>query len=106
MYLSEHRPAHLDDLRRPAAEIVDLVAPFLQATGEQQEYGTVIRRSATHLQGLIDDLIVEAGAGSPLGGIKPEPVWLKPGQVMHLGIEGLGEQQQTVHAWDAALIDG
>lgn len=62
------------DLRRPAAEIVDLVAPFLQATGEQQEYGTVIRRSATHLQGLIDDLIVEAGAGSPLGGIKPEPV--------------------------------
>jgi signal transduction histidine kinase len=62
------------DLRRPAAEIVDLVAPFLQATGKQQEYGTVIRRSATHLQGLIDDLIVEAGAGSPLGGIKPEPV--------------------------------
>ena len=24
---------------------------------------------------------------------------------MRLGIEGLGEQQQTVHAWDPALID-
>src|SRR5487761_1875693 len=33
--------------------------------------------------------------GTPPGvgmGIKPEPVWLKPNQTMHLGIEGLGEQ--------------
>lgn len=69
------------DLLQPAAEIVELVAPLLQAGGKQQEYGAVIRRSATHLQGLIDDLIVEAGAGSPLGGIKPERVeildWLE-----------------------------
>ena len=40
--------------------------------------------------------------GTPPGvgmGIKPEPVFLKPGQVMTLGIEGLGEQrQQTVEA--------
>ena len=62
------------DLRRPAAEIVDLVAPLLQMGGKQQECGAVIRRSATHLQGLVDDLIVEAGAGCPLGGVKPEPV--------------------------------
>jgi 2-keto-4-pentenoate hydratase/2-oxohepta-3-ene-1,7-dioic acid hydratase in catechol pathway len=38
-------------------------------------------------------------------GVKPNPVFLKPGDVMRLGIEGLGEQQQTVHAWDQALID-
>lgn len=42
--------------------------------------------------------------GTPPGvgmGIKPEPVFLKPGQVMTLGIEGLGEQrQQTVEARD------
>ena len=47
--------------------------------------------------------------GTPPGvgmGIKPNPVYLKPGDVMRLGIEGLGEQQQTVHAWNAALIDG
>ena len=47
--------------------------------------------------------------GTPPGvgmGVKPNPVFLKPGDVMRLGIEGLGEQQQTVHAWDPALIDG
>jgi len=35
--------------------------------------------------------------GTPPGvgmGIKPEPIWLKPNQTMHLGIEGLGEQTQ------------
>lgn len=42
--------------------------------------------------------------GTPPGvgmGIKPEPVFLKPGQIMTLGIEGLGEQRQhTVEARD------
>jgi ureidoglycolate lyase len=40
--------------------------------------------------------------GTPPGvgmGQKPNPVWLKPGQVMRLGIEGLGEQQQTTYAY-------
>ncbi|WP_296082954.1 fumarylacetoacetate hydrolase family protein [uncultured Agrobacterium sp.] len=44
--------------------------------------------------------------GTPPGvgmGIKPDPVFLKTGQVMTLGIEGLGEQrQQTVEARDCA----
>lgn len=62
------------DLLRPATEIVQLVAPFEHVGGEQGEYGSVIRRSAIHLQGLIDDLIVEAGADNPLGGIRPESV--------------------------------
>ncbi|MBK1794919.1 fumarylacetoacetate hydrolase family protein [Devosia sp. WQ 349] len=42
--------------------------------------------------------------GTPPGvgmGIKPEPVWLKPGNVMHLGIDGLGEQRQNVKAYTA-----
>lgn len=42
--------------------------------------------------------------GTPPGvgmGIKPEPVWLKPGNVMRLGIEGLGEQTQNVRAYGA-----
>jgi ureidoglycolate lyase len=41
--------------------------------------------------------------GTPPGvgmGIKPEPVWLKPGNVMRLGIEGLGEQRQNVKAYE------
>ncbi len=40
--------------------------------------------------------------GTPPGvgmGQKPNPIWLKPGQVMRLGIEGLGEQQQRTHAY-------
>ena len=40
--------------------------------------------------------------GTPPGvglGIKPEPVFLKPGDVMTLGIRGLGEQKQKVVAW-------
>jgi 2-keto-4-pentenoate hydratase/2-oxohepta-3-ene-1,7-dioic acid hydratase in catechol pathway len=47
--------------------------------------------------------------GTPPGvgmGVKPNAVFLKPGDVMRLGIEKLGEQRQTVHAWDPALIDG
>ena len=42
--------------------------------------------------------------GTPPGvgmGIKPEPVWLKPGNVMHLGVEGLGEQTQRTVAYSA-----
>jgi 2-keto-4-pentenoate hydratase/2-oxohepta-3-ene-1,7-dioic acid hydratase in catechol pathway len=46
--------------------------------------------------------------GTPPGvgmGVKPKPVFLKPGDVMTLGIEKLGEQRQQVFAWDPALID-
>jgi 2-keto-4-pentenoate hydratase/2-oxohepta-3-ene-1,7-dioic acid hydratase in catechol pathway len=44
--------------------------------------------------------------GTPPGvglGQKP-PVYLKAGDVVRLGIEGLGEQQQSVHAWSADLL--
>jgi 2-keto-4-pentenoate hydratase/2-oxohepta-3-ene-1,7-dioic acid hydratase in catechol pathway len=37
--------------------------------------------------------------GTPPGvgmGMKPEPVYLKPGDVMELEISGLGKQRQTV----------
>jgi 2,4-didehydro-3-deoxy-L-rhamnonate hydrolase len=46
--------------------------------------------------------------GTPPGvglGIKPKPVFLKAGDTMRVFIEKLGEQRQTVHAWDPALID-
>jgi 2,4-diketo-3-deoxy-L-fuconate hydrolase len=33
--------------------------------------------------------------------MKPEPVFLKPGDVMTLGVEKLGEQRQEVVAWTA-----
>jgi 2-keto-4-pentenoate hydratase/2-oxohepta-3-ene-1,7-dioic acid hydratase in catechol pathway len=46
--------------------------------------------------------------GTPPGvgmGMKP-PTFLKDGDKMRLGIDGLGEQQQSVHAWNPELIDG
>jgi 2,4-didehydro-3-deoxy-L-rhamnonate hydrolase len=46
--------------------------------------------------------------GTPPGvgmGHKPDPVFLKAGDTMKLGIDGLGEQNQKVHAWNPALID-
>ena len=46
--------------------------------------------------------IISTGTPPGVGmGIKPEPVWLKPGNVMRLGIEGLGEQRQNVKAYTA-----
>ena len=47
--------------------------------------------------------------GTPPGvgmGQKPNPIFLKPGDNIGLGIDGLGVQSQIVHAWDPALIDG
>ncbi|KQV82593.1 2-hydroxyhepta-2,4-diene-1,7-dioate isomerase [Massilia sp. Root351] len=47
--------------------------------------------------------------GTPPGvglGQKPEPVYLRPGDRITLGIDGLGQQNQTVHAWNPELIDG
>jgi 2-keto-4-pentenoate hydratase/2-oxohepta-3-ene-1,7-dioic acid hydratase in catechol pathway len=40
--------------------------------------------------------------GTPPGvglGIKPEPVYVKPGDVIELGIEGLGTSKQTAVAY-------
>jgi 2,4-didehydro-3-deoxy-L-rhamnonate hydrolase len=51
--------------------------------------------------------IISTGTPPGVGmGQKPAPVYLKPGDEMRLGIAGLGEQRQKVHAWDPALIDG
>ena len=47
--------------------------------------------------------------GTPPGvgmGHKPQPIYLRAGDKIRLGIDGLGEQNQTVYAWDPALIDG
>ena len=46
--------------------------------------------------------IISTGTPPGVGmGIKPNPVWLQAGNVMQLGIEGLGEQQQSVKAYSA-----
>jgi 2,4-diketo-3-deoxy-L-fuconate hydrolase len=50
--------------------------------------------------------IISTGTPPGVGmGQKPSPIYLKPGDQIRLGIAGLGEQSQTTHAWDSALID-
>ena len=52
-------------------------------------------------------MVLEPGdivtTGTPPGvglGQKPEPWYLKPGDLVALGIETLGEQRQDIVAWD------
>ncbi len=47
--------------------------------------------------------IISTGTPPGVGlGQKP-PVYLKPGQVVRLGIDGLGEQTQTVVSYESKL---
>ncbi len=89
---------------------------WLEVNGHRYQSGstrTMIFGVATLVSYLSRFMTLRPGdlitTGTPPGvglGIKPNPVFLKAGDVMRLGIEKLGEQQQTVHAWDPALIDG
>jgi ureidoglycolate lyase len=45
--------------------------------------------------------IISTGTPPGVGMGQTPPVYLKPGQTIRLGIEGLGEQTQTTVAWDA-----
>jgi 2,4-didehydro-3-deoxy-L-rhamnonate hydrolase len=99
-----------DEVRDPQA-----LAMWLDVNGERRQNGS----TATMIFGVAElvayvsrfttlwpgDLIT---TGTPPGvamGMKPTPVYLKAGDEMRLGIAGLGEQRQKVHAWDPALID-
>lgn len=91
------------------------LAMWLEVNGRRFQNGstkTMIFGVATLLSYLSRFMTLEPGdcitTGTPPGvgmGVKPQPVYLKPGDVMRLGIERLGEQRQEVHAWDPALID-
>jgi 2-keto-4-pentenoate hydratase/2-oxohepta-3-ene-1,7-dioic acid hydratase in catechol pathway len=51
----------------------------------------------SHYMTLLPGDIIATGTPPGVGlGIKPNPVFLKPGDVMHLTIQGLGEQRQKV----------
>ncbi len=84
---------------------------WLDVDGVRRQTGTTANMifGVRHLVSYISQFMtLEPGdiiaTGTPPGvglGIKPEPVFLKAGQVMTLGIEGLGDQrQQTIAARD------
>ncbi len=89
---------------------------WLDVNGVRQQTGntrTMIFTVAHIVSYLSRFMTLEPGdvitTGTPPGvgmGKKPEPQYLQPGDVITLGVEKLGSQTQTVHAWDPALIDG
>ncbi|WP_028216531.1 ureidoglycolate lyase [Paraburkholderia oxyphila] len=53
----------------------------------------------SHCMSLQPGDIISTGTPPGVGlGVKPEPVFLRPGQVVRLGIDGLGEQVQRTYA--------
>ena len=82
---------------------------FLEVDGHRYQNGntkTMIFGVKTLVSYISQFMSLQPGdvisTGTPPGvgmGIKPNPVWLKPGQTMRLGIEGLGEQQQRTKAY-------
>jgi 2-keto-4-pentenoate hydratase/2-oxohepta-3-ene-1,7-dioic acid hydratase in catechol pathway len=92
-----------DEIRDP--QVLDL---WLDVNGRRMQTGntrTMIFGVAklvsyvSHYMTLLPGDIITTGTppGVALG--MKEPAWLKPGDVMTLGIRGLGEQRQKIVAW-------
>jgi 2,4-diketo-3-deoxy-L-fuconate hydrolase len=82
---------------------------FLDLNGKRMQTGNTktmifnVRKLIAHVSSCMTlypgDLLT---TGTPPGvgmGVKPQPVYLKPGDSMHLGVDKLGEQRQRVVAW-------
>jgi len=82
---------------------------WLDVNGQRMQTGntrTMIFNVAKIVSYLSEFMTLQPGdlitTGTPPGvgmGQKPEPVYLKSGDVMTLGIDGLGQQRQDVVAW-------
>lgn len=93
-----------DEIRDP--QVLDM---WLDVNGKRMQTGNtrtmifgvaaLVSHVSEYMTLLPGDIIT---TGTPPGvglGIKPNPVFLNPGDVMMLGIQGLGAQRQTVVAW-------
>ena len=85
---------------------------WLEVDGHRYQDGstrTMVFGVATLVSYLSQFMSLQPGdiisTGTPPGvGMRQSPqVYLKPGQTIRLGIEGLGEQRQTTVAWDAQV---
>ena len=84
------------------------LALWLEVDGKRMQDGTTrtmifdVRKLVSyvsHFLTLYPGDIISTGTPPGVGmGIKPQPVFLKPGQTMRLGVEGLGVQEQHVSA--------
>ncbi len=88
---------------------------WLTVNGKQVQHGntrTMIFTVAQIVAYLSQLMVLEPGdvitTGTPPGvglGQKPEPWYLKPGDVVELGIEKLGEQRQDFVAWQPSTTE-
>ena len=79
---------------------------WLDVNGKRMQSGTTqtmifgvkkLVSYCSHYMTLMPGDVIATGTPPGVGmGKKPEPVWLKPGDVVTLGIAGLGEQRQKV----------
>ena len=93
-------------------EIADVQAldMFLDVSGQRRQTGTTrtmifgvrfLVHYISQFMTLYPGDVITTGTPPGVGlGIKPVPVFLKPGDDMHLGIQGLGEQRQKVVAYE------
>jgi ureidoglycolate lyase len=93
-------------------EIADVQAldMFLDVSGTRRQTGSTKTMifGVQHLVHYISQFmtlhpgdVITTGTPPGVGlGMKPVPVFLKPGDEMHLGIQGLGEQRQKVVAYE------
>ncbi|MEM7472703.1 MAG: fumarylacetoacetate hydrolase family protein [Pseudomonadota bacterium] len=87
-------------------EDVQKLDMYLDVNGERMQTGNTatmifnVRQIVSHLSQLMTlepgDVISTGTPPGVGGGKKPDPIFLKVGDVMELGIEGLGTQRQTV----------
>jgi 2-keto-4-pentenoate hydratase/2-oxohepta-3-ene-1,7-dioic acid hydratase in catechol pathway len=92
----------------PDPQTLDL---WLDVNGKRMQTGNTstmvfsvakIISHVSHYMTLLPGDVICTGTPPGVGlGIKPTPVFLKPGDVMTLGIRGLGEQKQKVVAYSA-----
>jgi 2-keto-4-pentenoate hydratase/2-oxohepta-3-ene-1,7-dioic acid hydratase in catechol pathway len=86
------------------------LAMWLEVDGRRFQDGSTrtmifgVKHLVSHLSRymtLLPGDVISTGTPPGVGmGVKPEPIFLKPGNVMRVGIEGLGQQRQEVVAFD------
>jgi 2,4-diketo-3-deoxy-L-fuconate hydrolase len=92
---------------------VQSLGMWLDVNGKRMQTGTtktmifgaaVLVSYVSQFMTLMPGDIITTGTPPGVGmGMKPEPVFLKPGDIMTLGIDKLGEQRQNVVAWTAPV---
>ena len=82
---------------------------WLEVNGERHQDGhtSAMIFGITHLVSSISEYmtlmpgdVIPTGTPPGVGLGHEPPIYLKPGDVMRLGVEGLGEQRQEVRAWE------